>query len=70
MQTEAYSDVSRDREVSASCDDGVSYTGSTPALGAGRLGSIPSTPTKKIAIMGDFKFNCIISTCLANHPSN
>ena len=25
---------------------GVSYTGSTPALGAGRLGSIPSTPTK------------------------
>jgi hypothetical protein len=24
---------------------GLSYTGSTPALGAGRLGSIPSSPT-------------------------
>ena len=33
--------------MSTSCDDGVSYTGSTPALGAGRLGPIPSTPTKK-----------------------
>lgn len=26
----------------------MSYTGSTPALGAGRLGSIPSIPTKLI----------------------
>ena len=26
--------------------DGPSYTGSTPALGAGRLGPIPSSPTK------------------------
>lgn len=27
--------------------DGMSYTGSTPALGAGRLGSIPSIPKER-----------------------
>ena len=26
-------------------EDGLSYTGSTPVLGTGRLGSIPSSPT-------------------------
>ena len=60
--------------MSASCPPkffGVSYTGSTPALGAGRLGSIPSSPTKLdilAVLFGDKveKFSIIIIRKLKN----
>ena len=46
----------KDRDaVSDDCDVGVSYTGSTSALGADRLGSIPSTPTKKYFVQNDVR---------------